>query len=119
MAFLLDRLGAESARKVAERAVKSVSISNEADKFNVWVAYMNLENNFGTQDTLEKVVKRALEVNDRKKIYLQLVNMYISSKKYQYVEDIYKQLCKKWGQSLKVWSGYLDFLFIVKSQHEI
>jgi len=48
MAFMLDKLGIESARRVAERAVKSVSISNEEDKFNIWVAYMNLENNFGT-----------------------------------------------------------------------
>lgn len=48
MAFMIDKLGMESARKVAERAVTSVSISNEEDKFNIWVAYMNLENNFGT-----------------------------------------------------------------------
>jgi rRNA biogenesis protein RRP5 len=52
MAFMLDNLGIESARRVAERAVKSVSISNEEDKFNIWVAYMNLENNFGTKDTM-------------------------------------------------------------------
>jgi rRNA biogenesis protein RRP5 len=70
MAFMLDKLGMESSRRVAERAVKSVSISNEEDKFNIWIAYMNLENNFGNQKTLESIVKRALEVNDRKKIYL-------------------------------------------------
>lgn len=46
---MIDKLGLESARRVAEKAVKSVSISNESDKFNLWVAYMNLENNFGTQ----------------------------------------------------------------------
>lgn len=62
---MLDNLGIESARRVAERAVKSVSISNEEDKFNIWVAYMNLENNFGTKDTMQSVIKRALEVNDR------------------------------------------------------
>jgi rRNA biogenesis protein RRP5 len=65
MAFMLDNLGIESARRIAERAVKSVSISNEEDKFNIWVAYMNLENNFGTKDTMQSVIKRALEVNDR------------------------------------------------------
>jgi rRNA biogenesis protein RRP5 len=48
MAFILDKLGIESARRIAERAVKSVSISNEEDKFNIWMAYMNLENNFGS-----------------------------------------------------------------------
>ncbi len=52
MAFMLDNLGIAAARRIAERAVKSVSISNEEDKFNIWVAYMNLENNFGDQNTL-------------------------------------------------------------------
>jgi hypothetical protein len=56
-------------------------------------------------------VKRALEVNDRKKVYLQLISIYKSSHKYQYIEDIYKQLCKKFNTSLKIWSGYLEFLF--------
>lgn len=54
IAFMLENLGADSARRIAERAVKSVSISNEEDKLNLWVAFMNLENNFGSQETLEK-----------------------------------------------------------------
>ena len=53
MAFMLVNLGPDAARRVAERAVKGVSISNEDDKFNLWVAFMNLENSFGTQQTLE------------------------------------------------------------------
>ncbi len=65
MAFILDNLGMEAARRIAERAVKSVSMTSEEDKFNIWVAYMNLENNFGTKETMQSVVKRALEVNDR------------------------------------------------------
>jgi rRNA biogenesis protein RRP5 len=65
MAFILDNLGMEAARRIAERAVKSVSMTSEEEKFNIWVAYMNLENNFGTKETMQSVVKRALEVNDR------------------------------------------------------
>lgn len=60
------------------------------------------------------MVKRALEVNDRKKVYLQLVSIYQSSHKYQYIEDIYKLLCKKYNTSLKIWSGYLEFLFCMR-----
>ena len=115
MAFMLDRLGIESARRISERSVKAVSLSNEEDKYNLWVAYMNLENNFGTQETLEKVIKRALEVNDRLRVYLQLIGIYQNSKKYQYIEDIYKQLCKKYNTQVKIWTGYLDFLFLIRS----
>jgi len=63
---------------------------------------------------LPRVVKRALEVNDRKKIYLQLISMYQASQKYQYIEDIYKQLSKKFNTSLKVWTGFLEFLFTIR-----
>jgi len=52
MAFILDNLGMDAARRIAERAVKSVSITSEEDKFNIWVAYMNLENNFGNKETM-------------------------------------------------------------------
>jgi len=45
---MIEKLGIDSARRVAERAVKNVSISNEEDKLNLWIAYMNLENGFGT-----------------------------------------------------------------------
>jgi len=79
MAFMLDNLGIDAARKVVERAIKSVAISNDEDKLNIWTAFMNLESNFGTQETLESCTKRALEVNDRKKIYLNLIDIYKSS----------------------------------------
>lgn len=45
---MLEKLDADAARRVAERAVKSVSITAEAEKLNIWIAYMNLENKFGT-----------------------------------------------------------------------
>ena len=79
---MLDNLGVDAARKVAERAVKSVSISNEQDKLNIWTAFMNLESNFGNQESLEKCTKRALEVNDRKSVYLNLIDIYKTSQNY-------------------------------------
>jgi rRNA biogenesis protein RRP5 len=70
MAMILDKLDIEAARRIAQRAIKSVSMSNDADKLNIWIAYMNMESQFGTQESLEQVVKQALEVNDRQKVYL-------------------------------------------------
>ena len=57
------------------------------------------------------MVRRALDVNDKKKVYLQLINIYRTSNKTEYVEDIYKKLCKKYRSSLEMWSSYLEFLF--------
>ena len=76
---MLDNVGVEGARKIAERAVKNISISNEEDKLNIWTAYMNLESNFGSQDTLEACTKRALDVNNKKSVYLNLIDVYKTS----------------------------------------
>lgn len=73
IAFTLDKLDIVAARKVAERAVKTIGMTAESDKLNLWIAYMNLENQFGTETTLQDVVKRALECNDIPKVYLQLI----------------------------------------------
>lgn len=116
MAFMLDNLGVEAARKVAERAVSSISMTSEQNKLNTWTAYMNLESNFGSQAELEAVTKRALEVNDRRKVYMNLIDIYRTSMKYGYIEVIYRQLCKKYGKSLEIWSGYLEFLFEMRQR---
>merc|ERR1711957_103160 len=82
MAMILDKLDIDAARRIAQRAIKSVSMSNDADKLNIWIAYMNMESQFGTQESLEQVVKQALEVNDRQKVYLQLISIYKQSDKF-------------------------------------
>lgn len=107
---MLDNVDLNAARDVANRAVKSIGMVNDKEKLNVWTAFMNLESNFGTQESLEEVTRRALEVNDRRKVYLNLIDVYKSSKKFQFVEVIYKQLCKKYSNSLDIWSAYLEFL---------
>lgn len=118
MAFMLDNVDINAARSVAQRAVKSVAISNEQDKLNIWTAYMNLESNFGTQESLEQCAKKALEVNERKKVYLNLIDIYKTSLKYQFIEPIYKQLCKKFSNNLDIWSAYIEFLIEMSAKQD-
>lgn len=44
-------------------------------------------------------------------MYLQLINIYRQSNKLEFVEDLYKKLCKKYHESLEIWSQYIEFLF--------
>lgn len=39
----------EKARIVAKRALETIDIEKNQDKLNIWVAYLNLENMFGTK----------------------------------------------------------------------
>jgi len=116
MAFMLEHLDAEAARRVAERAVKQVSMTAEDDKLNIWIAYMNLESKYGSEHQLQSVVKRALDVNDRCKVYLQLINIYRANAKVDFVEDIYKKLCKKYFERTEIWAAYIEFLFEMRGQ---
>jgi hypothetical protein len=36
-----------------ERAIKSIAITQEQDKLNLWIGYLNLESSYGTTETLQ------------------------------------------------------------------
>merc|ERR1719265_2148714 len=72
MAFHLKMSDLVRARQVAERAVKHVGFAEAKERFNVWVAFMNLECTFGTEQTAEAIFKRAASHNDAKEVSLQL-----------------------------------------------
>eukprot|EP00438_Fugacium_kawagutii_P023447 Skav236819 [mRNA] locus=scaffold2823:69762:87097:- [translate_table: standard] len=68
MAFHLKMSDLERARQVAERAVKHVGFSDSKERFNVWVAYLNLECTFGTEKLADAVFGRAASHNDAKQV---------------------------------------------------
>lgn len=81
MAFQLQLSEVGKAREIAERAIKTINIREEAEKLNVWVALLNLENTYGSDDSLEEVFKRACQYNDSEEIHEKLISIYIQSDK--------------------------------------
>lgn len=53
----------------------------EGEKLNLWVGLMNLENMYGSHDSLIKVFQRAVQQNEPKSVYYRLVNIYVTSDK--------------------------------------
>ncbi|CAO3657623.1 unnamed protein product [Mucor hiemalis] len=106
MAYQLQLSEIAKARDIGERALKTISFREEQEKMNVWVALLNLENNFGTEETLEEVFKRALVYCDPLKVYLQLVKIYERSDKEAKAEALWEEMTKKFGQSPEVWTGF-------------
>lgn len=106
MAYQLQLSEIAKARDIGERALKTISFREEQEKMNVWVALLNLENNFGTDETLEEVFKRALVYCDPLKVYLQLVKIYERSDKLDKAEALWEEMTKKFGQSPEVWTGF-------------
>uniref|UniRef100_A0A8C0H0I2 Protein RRP5 homolog n=1 Tax=Chelonoidis abingdonii TaxID=106734 RepID=A0A8C0H0I2_CHEAB len=110
MAFHLQATEMEKARAVAERALKTISFREEQEKLNVWVALLNLENMYGTEETLMKVFERAVQYNEPLKVFQHLADIYASSEKYQQADDLYNTMLKRFRQEKSVWLKYATFL---------
>ncbi|KIW64452.1 hypothetical protein PV04_09384 [Phialophora macrospora] len=111
MAFHLDLGDVDAARAVGERAIRTISIGLEDEKFNVWVALLNLEVHFGNDESIEEeTFRRACEVNDEQEIYSSLTSIYIKEGKFDKATDLFERMIKKFAQDPKVWVNYAAFL---------
>jgi rRNA biogenesis protein RRP5 len=127
MSFQLQLSEIEKAREIGRRALQTINFREEQEKLNVWIALLNLENAYGTEQTLEAVFKEAASHNDSKTVHLKLatildqatklqVRMFVSwiSRKYltlclQEAEELYNKIVKKFGSSSKVWTNFGEY----------
>jgi rRNA biogenesis protein RRP5 len=76
MSFQLQLSEIDKAKEVGKRALRTINFREEGEKLNVWIALLNLENKYGTDDTLEAVFKDAARHNDSKTIHLRLASIF-------------------------------------------
>lgn len=100
----------EKAREIAKRALQTIHFREEQEKFNVWLALLNLENTYGSAETLESTFKEACQYNEPKAVHLRLADILEQSGKLEAAQDHWKRTAKKFGLSSKVWQGYHRFL---------
>ncbi|XP_028629899.1 protein RRP5 homolog [Grammomys surdaster] len=110
MAFHLQATEIEKARAVAERALKTISFREEQEKLNVWVALLNLENMYGSQESLTKVFERAVQYNEPLKVFLHLADIYTKSDKFTEAGELYNRMLKRFRQEKAVWIKYGAFV---------
>jgi rRNA biogenesis protein RRP5 len=100
-----------AARTLTERALATISFREEQEKLNIWVAYLNMENLYGTADTVKKVFERSLVYCDPRTMWMQLAKIYSASEKHAETVETYQMMTKKFGQSCKVWLAYAEYLY--------
>ncbi|KAJ2081596.1 rRNA biogenesis protein rrp5 [Coemansia sp. RSA 988] len=103
MTFYLGQSEVAQARQVAERALKTISPREEQEKMNVWMALLNLEHRFGSSDTLDAVLKRAIQFMNPKHVYLQMANVHERAAQFADAERMHKLALAKFPGSCKVW----------------
>ncbi|KAG2498018.1 hypothetical protein HYH03_004276 [Edaphochlamys debaryana] len=111
MALQISLGDVAAARKVADRALHTINYREEGEKFNVWVAWLNLENAYGTptpEEAASELLKRALQYNDHKKMYMAALGVFERSGRDELAETVARTLTKKFGSSVKVWEKAIE-----------
>lgn len=112
MAFQLELGEVDKAREIAERALRTIAIGQDAEKLNIWIALLNMENTYGDDDSLDDVFKRACQYNDTQEVYERLISIYIQSGKNEKADELFQTaLKKKVSSSPKFFLNYASFLF--------
>ena len=87
---------------MSERALKTINFREEQEKLNVWVARLNLENLYGSRETLMNKFEEACKLNDAKKMHMQLLAIFEKNGEAQVTEHFFKTLTRKFRSSCKV-----------------
>jgi rRNA biogenesis protein RRP5 len=95
MAFQLELGELDKAREIAKRAIRSISIGQETEQLNVWVALLNLENTYGNDDSAEEAFKLACQYNDVQEIYERMISIFIQSGKNRVSHKIIHLVCRR------------------------
>ncbi|KAG6899782.1 hypothetical protein C0993_006968 [Termitomyces sp. T159_Od127] len=109
MSFQLQLSEIDKAREIARRAIQTISFREESERLNVWIALLNLENVYGTDETLENTFKDAAKSNDSKTVHLRLASILDEAGKLEKAEAQFKRTCKKFGRSSKVWTLFGEY----------
>uniref|UniRef100_A0A915PIT9 S1 motif domain-containing protein n=1 Tax=Setaria digitata TaxID=48799 RepID=A0A915PIT9_9BILA len=113
--FFLEQNNVEQARAVAERALSVINFREEEEIFNVWTAYLNLEANFGSSESLQAVFRNAIRNTDALKMYKQMVKIYQNLGKIEETDDLLEEMLKRFRHDdLDVWFIYGQHLLETK-----
>jgi len=75
----------------------------------VWIALLNLENNYGTPKSFKEVLDRAVQANDDCEVLEQTAKLLETSGKMKEADTIFQRLLKKKKGSVKTWGKYAEF----------
>eukprot|EP00887_Chlorella_sp_A99_P002754 scaffold6.g2754.t1 len=103
MALLISLGELDRARATADRALQTISFQEDKERFNVWVAYLNAENAYGTEEGTLALLSRALAHTDARKLYLAALDIFDRTDKSALAEQCLKAMTRKFSGSVEVW----------------
>ncbi|CAH1104644.1 unnamed protein product [Psylliodes chrysocephalus] len=93
----------DKARVVARRALEAINMTLLDERFNIWIALLNLENMLGTKESFDKTFEEAVKYNDSLQIYLKVIKMLAETGKLADMEEKIKKVRNKHKQVPEMW----------------
>ena len=99
MAMQLQLSEVNKARELAERALRTIDIREETEKLNIWIGLLNLENTYGSEESLDAIFKRACQHNDSLEVHERLLSIHIQSNQHPQADALFQAAIKKHGKA--------------------
>ena len=99
----------QKARATAEKALKRIDDREDDERFNIWVVYLNLENQYGTRESFSILVRRAAQSSKPKPIYAEAIKMLLKSDHRKEAEDIYQLILRKYKHCMSSWVNWATY----------
>jgi len=103
MAFHLETAEVDKARTIAKKAIASINYREEQERLNVWIALLNLELRYGTDESYNDVLNEVTQRNDSFKVYSQTLKILLDLEKIIDANKIIEILKKKFKPFPDMW----------------
>ena len=109
MTFYLQLGNVDKARQVARRAIQVIHFREEQEKLNVWMALLNVENMYGSPETVEAVFKEAAQYNDALEVHSRMLSIYEHGNKIDDAAALFPRAVKKFSFVPDMWIRWYEF----------
>ncbi|KAG5480705.1 hypothetical protein CUR178_05840 [Leishmania enriettii] len=104
MAYHVGLQQYEAARQVAEKALSTIGVREQQELLNVWVAYLNVENLYGTEESLAAVFRRAQQRQlNQLALFERLADIYAASRKSNQLLALCRVMTGKFRTERRTW----------------
>ena len=110
-AWLLSLTEVAKARAVLRRGLKTMPVHLEAERGNLWLALLNLEAEYGDEESLQTLYAEVRQKMDDKTAALHMASIYEGKKQWAEAYNVWKQLAKEYKGDVSVWTGWCAFYF--------
>lgn len=114
----MEKANPESGKEILMKGIKEITIDEEREKLNMYLAWMNYEDCYGTEESFEEAYEAAMQTNDPEKVMRHRIRKCLAKGNLETAEETHELLCRRFGRNIHNWSFFIDFLLTQKKDVE-